>query len=35
MTIDGDEIKTLGEYAASLDLHEKVQASVKFEVVAE
>lgn len=35
MTIDGDEIKTLGEYTASLDLHEKVQASVKLEVVAE
>jgi large subunit ribosomal protein L9 len=35
MTIDGEEIKTLGEYSASLDLHEQVQASVKFEVIAE
>ena len=35
VTIDGEEIKTLGEYTASLDLHEKVQASVKFEVIAE
>ena len=35
VTIDGEEIKTLGEYTASLDLHEKVHASVKFEVIAE
>jgi large subunit ribosomal protein L9 len=35
MTIDGDEIKTLGEYSASLDLHEQVQATVQFAVVAE
>lgn len=35
MTILGDEIKSLGEYAAAIDLHEQVQAEVKFEVVAE
>lgn len=35
ITIQGDEIKSLGEYAADLDLHEKVQAEVKFAVVAE
>lgn len=35
ITIQGDDIKTLGEYAADLDLHEKVQAEVKFAVVAE
>lgn len=31
----GEEIKTLGEYTANVDLHEKVQSEVKFEVVAE
>lgn len=31
----GEEIKTLGEYTANIDLHEKVQSEVKFEVVAE
>lgn len=31
----GDEIKTLGSYQADLDLHEKVQAVISFEVVAE
>ncbi|MBL6875952.1 MAG: 50S ribosomal protein L9 [Chitinophagales bacterium] len=35
ITIQGDEIKTLGEYVATLDLHEQVQAEVKFNVVAE
>lgn len=35
ITIQGDEIKTLGEYAAAIDLHEKVQAEVTFQVVAE
>ncbi|MFT4969136.1 MAG: large subunit ribosomal protein L9 [Chitinophagales bacterium] len=35
ITIDGEEIKSLGEYTANMDLHEKVQASVKFAVVAE
>jgi|SaaInl5LU_22_DNA_1037371.scaffolds.fasta_scaffold00209_32 large subunit ribosomal protein L9 len=35
ITFEGEEIKTLGEYTANLDLHEKVQATVKFAVVAE
>lgn len=35
VTVQGDEIKTLGEYVADIDLHEQVQATVKFEVVAE
>jgi large subunit ribosomal protein L9 len=35
ISVQGDEIKTLGEYAADIDLHEKVQAEVKFAVVAE
>lgn len=35
ITVQGDEIKTLGEYAADINLHEQVQAEVKFEVVAE
>ena len=30
-----EEIKTLGEYVAVLDLHPEVQAKVTFEVVAE
>ena len=35
ITVQGDEIKTLGEYAADINLHEQVQAEVKFEVIAE
>lgn len=35
ITIEGDEIKTLGEYVATLDFHPEVQAKVNFEVVAE
>lgn len=35
ITIQGDEIKVLGEYKANIDLHEKVQAEVTFNVVAE
>lgn len=35
ITLPTEEIKTLGEYAANLDLHEKVQATLQFKVVAE
>ncbi|MCB0510555.1 MAG: 50S ribosomal protein L9 [Chitinophagales bacterium] len=35
ITILGDEIKTTGEYSANVNLHEQVQATVKFMVVAE
>jgi large subunit ribosomal protein L9 len=35
ITVQGDEIKTLGEYVADINMHEQVQAEVKFEVVAE
>jgi len=35
ITFQGEEIKTLGEYKADIDLHEKVQAEVTFNVVAE
>ena len=35
ITVQGDEIKTLGEYVAEINMHEQVQAEVKFEVVAE
>ena len=35
ITFQGEEIKTLGEYTADVDLHEKVQAEVTFKVIAE
>lgn len=33
--IIGDEVKTLGSYTATLDLHSEIDAKVQFEVVEE
>lgn len=35
LTIQGDEIKTLGKYKLDAKLHEQVQVEMDFEVVAE
>lgn len=35
ISIQGDAIKTLGEYEASVRLHKEVSATVKFEVIQE
>ncbi len=35
IVVDGDNIKELGEYTATINLHREVKAEIKFEVVAE
>jgi large subunit ribosomal protein L9 len=35
ITIKQDEVKTLGEYTALIDLHREVKVNVKFKVVAD
>lgn len=35
ISIEGEDIKTLGDYVANLDLHPDVQVKLNFEVVSE